>query len=156
MRAGMLYTCDDGQRPRPVYEADLWAMYMLPGYFIHLDEDTRTLCLVRAMSREPGSLEAVKVELEFPRGRNGHYDAHIERLYGFLKPGALHEGTARSFAGAMARALQAAALARSAPDFVFNGYCETRLDPARPGFVYGELPESVDQDAIIARARPAV
>lgn len=139
---------EEGPMPKLFRQSPLNAIWEGSGNVIALD-------ILRALSREPDSLEAVKVELEFPRGRNGLYDAHIERLYGFLKPGGLHEGTARSFAGAMARALQAAALARSAPDFVFDGYCATRLDPARPGFVYGELPESVDQDAIIERARPA-
>ena len=112
------------------------------------------LDILRAITREPESLAAVRRELQTAMGRHPAYDRHCEGLARFEEPGALHEGSARGFAQAMALALQGAALAKSAPDFVFDGFCAQRLDPARRGFLYGDLAEGVDEGAILGRAMP--
>jgi len=113
------------------------------------------LDILRALSREPESLKAVQAEFQSAMGRNGLYDRHCEKLADFMEPGSLHEGTARAFAQEMALALQGAALAQCAPDFVFDGFCQQRLAPGGRGFVYGDVAEAVDFASIIERAMPA-
>ncbi len=140
---------EEGPMAKLFRQSPLNAIWEGSGNVIALD-------ILRAVSREPESLDAVEVELEDMTGRNRLYDAHLNRLSAFIPPGALHEGNARAFAGQVARALQAAALAACAPDFVFDAYCKQRLDPARDGLLYGDVAPGVDPDALIARAMPQV
>ena len=53
----------------------------------------------------------------------------------------------------MALALQASLLVRSAPAFVADAFCASRLAP-QGSFNYGALPRGVDVAAIIERATP--
>jgi len=50
--------------------------------------------------------------------------------------------------------LQAAALHRAAPGWVFEAFCRQRLDPARRGFLYGDVCDAVDPMQLIERAYP--
>ena len=133
--------------PRLFRQSPLNAIWEGSGNVIALD-------ILRALSREPESLKAVEAELETALGVNDIYDRHCASLADFTESGALHEGSARAFAQAMALALQAAALKQTAPDFVFHGFCAQRLSSGRRGFLYGDVDSSVDQDAIIERAMP--
>ncbi|WP_425408398.1 acyl-CoA dehydrogenase family protein [Hyphococcus sp.] len=139
---------EEGPMPRLFRQSPLNAIWEGSGNVIALD-------ILRALGREPESLEAVRAEIAAARGANAHLDAHLAGLDRWFKPGALNEGTARTFAEAMALALQAAALHASAPDYVFDGFCKARLDPAHKSFVYGAIAPDVDARAIIARAAPA-
>jgi len=138
---------EEGPMPRLFRQSPLNAIWEGSGNVIALD-------ILRALSREPESLKAVRAELETAQGFNDHYDRHCATLDAFSEPGALHEGSARAFAQAMALALQAAALKQAAPDFVFNGFCAQRLGQNRRGYLYGDVETGVDQDAIITRAMP--
>ena len=53
----------------------------------------------------------------------------------------------------MALALQASLLVRSAPGFVADAFCASRLAP-EGSFNYGALPRGVDVQAIVERATP--
>jgi len=64
------------------------------------------------------------------------------------------EGTARVLAESLALALQAAALADNAPEFVFDGFCAARLDPAVRYSTYGTVGGVVDGRALVERAFP--
>jgi putative acyl-CoA dehydrogenase len=88
------------------------------------------------------------------KGASGHFDRHIRRLTEWLEPGALNEGTARAFAEDMGLALQGAALYGVAPDFVFDAFCNARLDPETKSYGYGATDAIFDAVAIIARAAP--
>ncbi|RIJ18320.1 DNA alkylation response protein [Henriciella mobilis] len=138
---------EEGPMPRLFRQSPLNAIWEGSGNVIALD-------ILRALSREPESLKAVEAELETALGVNDIYDRHCASLADFTEPGALHEGSARAFAQAMALALQAAALKQTAPDFVFHGFCAQRLASGRRGFLYGDVDSSVDQDALIERAMP--
>ena len=138
---------EEGPMPRLFRQSPLNAIWEGSGNVIALD-------VLRALSREPDSLEAVQAELKKPVGAHGFYDAHVQGLSDYLQPGSLHEGRARAFAQDMALALQAAALHGSAPDFVFQAFCLQRLDPARKGLMYGDIAEGVDQVRLIERAMP--
>ncbi|WP_300380580.1 acyl-CoA dehydrogenase family protein [Henriciella sp.] len=138
---------EEGPMPRLFRQSPLNAIWEGSGNVIALD-------ILRALSREPDSLKAVRAELETARGVNDAYDRHCAGLDAYMEPGALHEGSARAFAQAMALALQAAALKQTAPDFVFDGFCTQRLGVNRRGYLYGDVEASVDQDSILERAMP--
>lgn len=138
---------EEGPMPRLFRQSPLNAIWEGSGNVIALD-------ILRALSREPESLEAVLAEFARVAGANATYDRHIEQVKGFLSTGALHEGSARGLAQAMALGLQGAALHRSAPDFVFDAFCRQRLDLARRGFVYGDVASGIDQARLIERASP--
>lgn len=112
------------------------------------------LDILRAIGREPETFEAAAAEIARASGDNPHFDRHAKRITGWLEPGALTETTARSFAEDMGVALAAAALKDAAPDFVFDAYCNTRLNPTARGFGYGGHSAVIDEAAILSRTAP--
>lgn len=139
---------EEGPMPRMFRASPLNAIWEGSGNVIALD-------ILRAIRREPASLEAVQAEILSARGANRHLDAHITELEKWFAPGVLNEGTARAFAEDMALALQAAALHGTAPDTVFDDFCNVRLDPANRSLAYGAVTAKIDAAKIIARAAPA-
>ncbi|MFQ5562314.1 MAG: acyl-CoA dehydrogenase family protein [Parvularculaceae bacterium] len=127
--------------------APLNAIWEGSGNVIALD-------VLRALAREPESLATIKAEITGATGANPHYDQHARLLEEWFAPGALNEGTARAFAEDMALALEATALRKSAPDYVFDGFCNLRLDPENKSFVYGAITTNIAVEKIIARAAP--
>ena len=138
---------EEGPMPRLFRQSPLNAIWEGSGNVIALD-------ILRALVREPESLEAVRMEIAAAKGGNAHLDRHVEKLEGRLKPGALNEGTARAFAEDAALALQAAALSQGASDAVFDGFCNARLDADNRSYVYGAATANIDARAIIERAKP--
>ncbi|MEM9421003.1 MAG: acyl-CoA dehydrogenase family protein [Pseudomonadota bacterium] len=110
------------------------------------------LDVLRALSREPEAIEAVNDEFRKALGTNAHYDHHVERLSRWFCPGALDQSTARRFAEDMGLALSAVALRETAPDFVFDAYCNARLDVEERGLGYGATAAKMDEDALLNRA----
>ena len=139
---------EEGPMPRLYRQSPLNAVWEGSGNVIALD-------ILRALAREPESLEAVRMEIAAAKGANPHLDRHVEKLDRWLRPGALSETTARAFAEDMALALEAAALRASAPQATFDGFCNARLDENARSYVYGGASAGVDARAVIERARPA-
>ncbi len=140
---------EEGPMPKLFRQSPLNAIWEGSGNVIALD-------ILRAIGREPESLDAVMAELKAVSGAHTDYDRHLERLSGFLAPGGLHEGRARGFAQGLALALQAAALHRYAPGFVFEGFCLQRLGGETSGLAYGDIVDGVQQEKLVQRAMPAV
>ena len=138
---------EEGPMPRMFRASPLNAIWEGSGNVIALD-------ILRAIGREPECLEAVRNEIIAAKGANKQLDAHIAALDDWFKPGALAEATARAFAEHMALALQAAALKNTAPDFIFDGFCNARLDPKNRSLAYGAITAQVDQQRIVDRATP--
>ncbi len=136
---------EESAMPRLYRQAPLNAIWEGSGNVIALD-------VLRALSREPDSIDAVRAELASARGANRHYDAHIRSIEKWFEPGALGEAAARGFAEHLALALAAAALHRFAPVNVFESYCAARLDGERRSFIYGALPSEIDRNEIVTRA----
>jgi len=136
---------EEGPMPKLFRQSPLNAIWEGSGNVIALD-------VLRALGREPVSLEAVRGELMRHAGSHALYDGHLKRLETWFSAGALHEGTARAFAGDLALALQAAALKSSAPGFVFDAFCALRLDPETRSLVYGAGGAGADENAILERA----
>lgn len=138
---------EEGPMPRLYRTAPLNAIWEGSGNVIALD-------ILRAIAREPDSLDAVRDEIAGAKGDNSHLDRHIDQLDKWFEPGVLNEATARAFAEDMALALEAAALRRSAPNYVFDGFCNARLDADNKSFAYGALTAKIDAAKIVARAAP--
>ncbi|OOC54432.1 MULTISPECIES: acyl-CoA dehydrogenase family protein [Nocardiopsis] len=111
------------------------------------------LDVLRAMGRNPESLEAFLAELGTAGGVDDHYDAAVKRLEQSL--GDLDEAQyrARSVVELMALTLQASVLLRHAPTPVAEAFTASRLG-GEWGHVFGTLPRGVDTGLILDRARP--
>ena len=136
---------EEGQLPRYYRAAPLNAIWEGSGNVIALD-------ILRAIGREPESLEAVIGEVTAAQGGNPYYDQYAKQLTRWFEPGALNEGTARAFAEEMGLALSAAALKDTTPDYVFDGYCNARLNRDVRAFGYGAHDGKIDAGALVARA----
>jgi putative acyl-CoA dehydrogenase len=112
------------------------------------------ICLdvLRAMQREPETVEIFLGELAQARGANARFDAFADDLGSrLLKPSAL-EPIARRIVETMAFGLQASLLLRYASPAVAEAFCATRLD-GDWGHAFGTMPPEVDTQAIVDRAR---
>jgi putative acyl-CoA dehydrogenase len=114
------------------------------------------ICLdvLRAVAKEPDSLDAVLGELDLARG-DTRLDACVASLRDDLATAAQsrEESGARRLTGQLARALQAALLRRHAPSCVADAFIASRI--AREPGEFGTLPAGHDTAAIVRRAWPA-
>ena len=112
------------------------------------------LDILRALSREPESLDALRSELSEAKGADALYDEHFAKWEAWLTPGALGESSARAFAEDSALALQAAAL-REGPSEIFEAFCAARLNPETRALAYGAARfEDSAARTLIDRAMP--
>ncbi|WP_440997493.1 acyl-CoA dehydrogenase family protein [Arhodomonas sp. SL1] len=112
------------------------------------------LCLdvLRALSREPETGDAVLAELAAARGADPRLDAAIDRIPGLMAEGGENPAVARHLTEAMALALQGSLLVRGAPAAVAEAFCAGRLGPG--GLTFGTLPSGLDRAAILERVWP--
>jgi putative acyl-CoA dehydrogenase len=130
--------------PRLYREAPVYSIWEGSGNVMALD-------VLRALRREPQALEALAVELE-PVRSDPRLAPAVEAL--LARAGApLAEGELRRFCRALVVTLQAALLARHAPDFVADAFLASRMGEGAGAF--GLLPEGLDLAAVVARAAPA-
>ncbi|HEX4078072.1 MAG TPA: isovaleryl-CoA dehydrogenase [Rhizomicrobium sp.] len=136
---------EESVMPRIFRQSPLNSIWEGSGNVICLD-------VLRAMTREPASVEAFVSELEAARGTYAALDSAISRLKDrLLRPSG--EAEARRLVEELALALQAAVLARDAPPAIADAFCATRL-AERPGFAYGASEAKMDTDAVLSRAMP--
>ncbi|MEO6624014.1 MAG: isovaleryl-CoA dehydrogenase [Burkholderiaceae bacterium] len=109
------------------------------------------LDLLRAL-RKSEALVALTAEFSQARGAHRALDRLCDRLLTAID-GLVDEGQARRLSQDLALALQACLLRQSAPDFVFDAFCASRI-AGHWGQVFGTLDASADLDAIIDRAQP--
>jgi putative acyl-CoA dehydrogenase len=136
---------EDGVMPRIYRQSPLNSIWEGSGNVVCLD-------VLRALQRDPRSADMLVAELEASRGANRWLDRGIDDVKALLA-GAPDEALARRFTETMALALQGVVLVRSAPDFVADAFCATRLCD-RPGLSYGAIGTKIDVDALIDRAMP--
>ncbi|MCX3290348.1 acyl-CoA dehydrogenase family protein [Streptomyces sp. NEAU-H22] len=135
---------EDSGMPRHYREAPLLSIWEGSGNVNALD-------VLRALSREPGTAEALFGELALARGADARLDAAVTRLRTGLSGAS--PTTARRLVEQMALTLQASLLVRHAPQAVADAFCATRLG-GDWGHAFGTLPESAGLDAIVERALP--
>lgn len=132
---------ENGPMPRLFRQSPLNAIWEGSGNVIALD-------VLRAMVREPDSVEALQGYLMSQRGKNASYDAW---LAGF-DLSHVQEGTARLAVERAALAAQAAVLLEWESPLA-DAFCALRLTDR--GMAYGAFEQTIDTRAIIERAMPA-
>ncbi|ANF88452.1 Acyl-CoA dehydrogenase [Pseudomonas antarctica] len=114
--------------------------------------NVQCLDVLRALSKEPGVLEALFVELG-----NGHGSQqlaqHIEQLKSAFMDTQDIQYRARQLTEDIAVALQAKLLLEAGNAAVSDGFIASRLGESS-GRVYGTLPRGVNVEAIVARSTP--
>ncbi|WP_085591634.1 acyl-CoA dehydrogenase family protein [Pseudomonas sp. B14(2017)] len=114
--------------------------------------NVQCLDVLRALSKEPGVLDALFAELG-----DGHGDprlaAHIGNLKGAFADTGDMQYRARQLTEDIALALQAKLLLEAGNAVVSDAFIDSRLTGG--GRVYGALPRGVDVAALVARATPA-
>ena len=111
------------------------------------------LDMLRAMAREPRTLEAVLLEIKQAKGGNRHLDAFLVQVtHELADPDAL-ELRSRLLAEHLALALQGSILVRAGFSAVADAFCASRL-AGQHGQALGTLPQGLDLGAIIQRAMP--
>jgi putative acyl-CoA dehydrogenase len=114
--------------------------------------NVNALDLLRAVAREPESVEALLTEIELGTGGDARLDAAASQLRRELEDDGL-EYRARRVVELAALCLQATLLVRHAPTAVADAFCATRLG-GEGRRAYGTLPPGVDCAAIVERHRP--
>ncbi len=134
--------------PRVYREAPLNSIWEGSGNVICLD-------VLRALTREPRTLEVLVAELKLGRGGDRRLDAHLDSLEAQLAPTRLGdaEPRARKLVEQIALGLQGALLVQHAPKEVASAFCAARL-AGEGGASLGTLPAACDTAAIFARAWP--
>ncbi|GAT80083.1 acyl-CoA dehydrogenase [Streptomyces sp. F-3] len=135
---------EDSGMPRHYREAPLLSIWEGSGNVNALD-------VLRALSREPATAEALFAELNAARGADARLDAAAARLRAGL--GEASPVGARRLVELMALTLQASLLVRYAPPAVADAFCATRLG-GDWGHSFGTLPAGADLDAILERSLP--
>jgi putative acyl-CoA dehydrogenase len=115
------------------------------------------ICLdvLRAMQREPETVTVFLDEVRKAKGANARLDAFTDEVERRLQKLSEFEPVARRIVEMMAFALQASLLLRHSSPAVADAFCATRLD-GDWGQAFGTLPQGVDTQAIVDRARLAV
>ncbi|HVL63750.1 MAG TPA: isovaleryl-CoA dehydrogenase [Actinomycetota bacterium] len=117
--------------------------------------NVNALDVLRAVVREPASLDAFMAELEEARGRDERYDAYVRDLQSQLSDPAEAEVRARRVVERMASALQGALLLSYGDAAVAEAFTASRLG-GDYGRAFGTLPAGLDLKGIIERHRPLV
>ena len=109
------------------------------------------MCLdvLRALSREPRTFEALAALLDRGRGHEPRFDQFVARLLDELRDGRGGESSARALVERIALAVQASLLFDVSP--VAEAFVASRIAAPAPA-VFGTLPTGTDQVALIERA----
>ncbi|MFF1506345.1 acyl-CoA dehydrogenase family protein [Streptomyces sp. NPDC058326] len=112
--------------------------------------NVNALDVLRALTREPESLEAFRAEVESASGADARLDAAWRELRGELVLTEDAQLRARRLVERMALVLQGSLLVRHAPHAVADAFCSSRLAGDR-GLAFGTLPARTDLGGIIDR-----
>ena len=124
--------------PRLYREAPLNSIWEGSGNVNALD-------VLRALTREPATVEAFQAEVALARGADRRLDAAADRL-GKDLVGRRTRGAARRLVESMALVLQGSLLVRHSPAYVADAFCASRLagDHGDRGLAAGTLPGGLD------------
>lgn len=139
---------EESGMPRLYRQAPLSSIWEGSGNVAALD-------VLRAMQREPESLEAFFAEIGHAAGADARLDDTVRRLRKELSDLTDVEYRSRQLVESMALVLQGSLLVRHAPHAVADAFCATRLS-GNGGQAFGTLPAGTDTAAILARAGSAV
>ena len=117
--------------------------------------NVQCLDVLRSMQKEPKSIEAVFAELETAKNLNENYDKSLLKLKDEFSDFNNLEFRARIVVEKFALALQAATLLKTAPDFVAEAFCLSRLSENK-NLSFGTLPVGVKVEKLIERSNPTL
>jgi putative acyl-CoA dehydrogenase len=137
---------EESRMPRLYREAPLMSVWEGTGNVAALDA-------LRAMAKNPTTLEVFFDEVKLAAGADAHLDAAIARLQAEFGDFDTLQHRARRVVGDMAQVLQGSLLVRYGHPAVADAFTVSRLGHDR-GDVFGTLPNSVDTATIIDRATP--
>lgn len=115
--------------------------------------NVNALDVLRALRREPESLQAWLTEVGSVRGEDARLDSAVNAVLTQLADLEDIESRARRLASLMAVCLQAALLLRNGSPAVADAFCASRL-AGDWGGVFGTLPKGLDLAAIVDRTTP--
>jgi putative acyl-CoA dehydrogenase len=134
--------------PRLYREAPLNSIWEGSGNVMCLD-------VLRAIHREPKSLEALATELQSAKGLSADYDRFLTQLEADLRDPNDAELRARQIVEKLALALEASVLLRANNSPIADAFIASRLTGRRSG-IYGTLGQATPFRALIDRARPVL
>jgi putative acyl-CoA dehydrogenase len=136
---------EDSGLPRLYREAPLNSVRAGSGNVVALD-------VLRAVSREPGSAEAVFTEIDAAAGADSWFDRGVLELKTELR--GREERRARRLAEMLALCLQGSLLLRYAPDDVASAFVSSRFLPDGPWRTAGTLPAEAHTRPLLDRVTP--
>lgn len=136
----------DSGLPRLYREAPLNSIREGAGNVAALD-------VLRALGREPESVDAVLAEIDAAEGADSWFDRGVHELRQELR--GREERRARRVAEMLALCLQGSLLLRFAPDDVASAFVSSRFLPDGPWRTAGTLPAEAHTETLVARVTPA-
>jgi len=133
--------------PRLYREAPLNSIWEGSGNVNALD-------VLRAIEREPESVDAFMAEVEEAKGSDARLDRSVDQLKGELSNGARAESGARRLVERMAVVLEGSLLVRQGDPSVADAFCASRLG-GDGGHSFGTLPDGLQFASIVQRHRPS-
>ena len=137
---------EDNILPRLYREAPINAIWEGSG-------NVQCLDVLRAIGKDPLTLDAFMAELQKSRGKHGAFDAYLDDLSAAFNDPQSLEYRARSVVEKLALAWQAATLIRYGEPFVAQAFIASRIAQTKAQN-YGTLPADIDVVSILERARP--
>jgi len=117
--------------------------------------NVNALDVLRAIARQPESLDALLAEIDLAAGADPRLDAAVAALRRELTDPADAELRARRIIERLALCLQGSLLVRHGDPAVADAFCATRLG-GEGGRAYGTVPPGLPLAAIVERHRPRV
>jgi len=115
--------------------------------------NVQCLDVLRAMQKEPETVESLFQELRAARGSDARYDQLLALIERELSDTSQIEARARRIVEALGLALQTAIQLEHGHPAVAAAFCSSRL-PGEQHLALGTLPAGTDFDSIIERSRP--
>jgi putative acyl-CoA dehydrogenase len=137
---------EDSGMPRRYREAPLNSIWEGSGNVTALD-------VLRAITREPDSVEAVLAEVDTAAGADAWFDRGVRELRTELR--GREERRARRIAEMLALCLQGSLLLRHAPTDVSSAFVNSRFLPDGPWRTAGTLPAEAPTASLLARVTPS-
>ena len=136
---------EESGMPRLYREAPLNSIWEGSGNVTALD-------VLRAVTREPDSVDAVLAEIDAATGTDTWFDRGVRELRTELR--SREERRARRLAEMLALCLQGSLLLRFAPEEVSSAFVSARFLPDGPWRTAGTLPAESHIEALLARVTP--
>jgi len=128
--------------PRLYREAPLYSIWEGSGNVMCLD-------VLRALTKEPATVEALMAEFKFTAGADPRLDKYVEGIGARLSAAAGDNYSARDLTERLALALQASLMVRYSSPAMAETFIDSRL-AGQHGHAFGTLPEEADVKEVLS------